>query len=157
MRQNPICALSRRSIISAMDAPRSGGCFHSYSRRGANRSERSGTTSGYAPDAFATTRGEGGREGERASERARGRGEGGGMEADAGSSVILKRGRASLRERDAAASRPATTRDLWGFARIYVCPGRRVWLPRPHPWCGTEPGRRIRPTFPFGSTGDPSS
>lgn len=45
----------------------------------------------------------------------------------------------------------ATTRDLWGFARIYVCSGRRVWLPRPHPrrvTCGTVPSEPDVPDVP---------
>lgn len=44
----------------------------------------------------------------------------------------------------------ATARDLWGFARIYVCSGRRVWLPRPHPRRVTHvgPGVPSEPDVP---------
>lgn len=81
---------------------------------------------------------------------------------DSGSNVIPKRDRiVAANTRPRSGTRPASpalapslARDLWGFARIYVCPGRCVWLPRPHPrrvTCGTEagkPDRRSRPVRP---------
>lgn len=56
-----------------------------------------------------------------------------------------RRAAPSTKPRGGRLPRPARASpcDLWGFARIYVCPRRRVWLPRPHPrrvTCGTEAG-----------------
>lgn len=107
---------NRRSKRAAL----SGGRFHSYSRREANRSrERFSTVAAlYRMPSWL-------RRGPR----------------DSGSNAIPKRDRIAEKRpkpREADTSpRPAlalaTARDLWGFARIYVCSGRRVWLPRPHP------------------------
>lgn len=101
---------NRRSKRAAL----SGGRFHSYSRRETNRSrERFSTVAAlYRMPSWL-------RRGPR----------------DSGSNAIPKRDRIAEKRpkpREADTS-PRPARDLWGFARIYVCSGRRVWLPRPHP------------------------
>lgn len=57
---NPGCGPSNRPIITVVNAPRSGECFHSYSRRNTNRSEERFGDRGTArrlgiPDACVTT------------------------------------------------------------------------------------------------------
>lgn len=140
---NPGCGPSHRTIITVVNAPRSE-CFHSYSWRGTNRSKERFGDRGTASRFTGCLRDYEARR-------------------DPGPNVIPKRDRIAaprVRNREADTSRSrAATRDLWWFVRIYVRPGRRAWLPRPHPRRVTVWDRTWRtwPTFPSGSTGDPSS